>query len=291
MTKPAIDKPVRRKAVFTSYAVLWSMLGTLGLGYLGVAIFEPGWLGDLTPTGTHAERTAEMEATVTKLTSDVDSIRSSMAKLELDVSSVKSDVAAQGQQTQTLGSQVTALEDKIRLAETPVASAAAPAAQSGTDAVASAAPAGAQDADDGTDDQSQPATKIINASPDKSQIVTGSVDKRPAKPKAKASAAQSEAINFGPAVVKRERKPLGLELASNATIEGLRQTWGQLAQQHHDKLRRLKARYTINANPANPSFNLVAGPVRSKAEAVKLCKDLQAQAVSCSVGDFTGNAL
>jgi hypothetical protein len=292
MTKPAIDKPVRRKAVFTPYAVLWSMLGTLGLAYLGVAIFEPEWLGDLTPAGTHAERTAEMEATVTKLTSDVDAIRSSMTKLELDVSSVKSDVAAQGQQTRMLGSQVTALEDKIRLAETPVASASAPATQSGTDAVASAAPAAeAQNSDDGTVDQRPPATKIINASPDKSRIVTGSVDKRPAKPKAKSSATQHDSINFGPAVVKRESKPLGLELASNATIEGLRQTWGRLAQQHHDKLRRLKARYTINANPANPSFNLVAGPIRSKAEAMRLCKDLQAQAVSCSVGDFTGNAL
>lgn len=291
MTKPAIDKPVRRKAVFTPYAVLWSMLGTLGLGYLGVAVFEPGWLGDLTPAGTHAERTAELEATVTKLASDVESIHSSMAKLELDVSSVKSDVTAQGQQTQVLGSQVTALEDKMRLAETPVASAAAPGEQTGTDAVASAEPTAASNSGAVGDDQDQPPTKIINAGSDKSQIVTGSVDKRPAKPKAKASAAQSEAINFGPAVVKPERKPLGLELASNSTIEGLRQTWGQLAQQHHDKLRKLKARYTINANPANPSFNLVAGPVRSKAEAIKLCKDLQAQAVSCSVGDFIGNAL
>jgi hypothetical protein len=289
MTKPAIDKPVRRKAVFTPYAVLWSMLGALGLGYLGVAIFEPGWLGDLTPAGTHAERTAEMEATVTKLAGDVDSIRSSMAKLELDVSSVKSDVAAQGQQTQTLGSQITALEDKVRLAETPVASAAAPAAQTNGVALASAMAAGASDSE--SDAAAHPATTIINAPSEKSQIVTGSVDKRPAKPKAKASAAHSDAINFGPAVVKRENRPLGLQLASNSTIEGLRQTWGQLAKQHHDKLRKLKARYTINANPANPSFNLVAGPLRSKAEAAKLCKDLQAQAVSCSVGDFTGNAL
>jgi hypothetical protein len=291
MTKPAIDKPVRRKAVFTPYAVLWSMLGLLGVGYLGVAVFEPGWLGDLTPAGTHAARTAEMEATLTKLTSDVDSIRSSMTKLELDVSSVKSDVATQGQQTQTLGSQVTALEDKIRLAETPVASAAAPTTQTRSVAVASAMAAGASDSGNGTADQERPATTIINAPSQKSQIVTGSVDKGPAKLKAKASAAHSDAINFGPAVVKRETRPLGLQLASNSTIEGLRQTWGQLAKQHHDKLRKLKARYTINANPANPSFNLVAGPVRSKAEAIKLCKDLQAQAVSCSVGDFTGNSL
>ena len=140
MTKPASDKPVRRKAVFSPYAVLWSMLGTLGLRYLGVAVFEPGWLGDLHP-GRHTRRThRRVGATVMKLASDVESIHSSMAKLELDVSSVKSDVTAQGQQTQVLGSQVTALEDKMRLAETPVASAAAPGEQTGTDAVARRSP-------------------------------------------------------------------------------------------------------------------------------------------------------
>ena len=122
-------------------------------------------------------------------------------------------------------------------------------------------------------------------------FVTGSVDKAPAQAKPKASAANSDEISFGPAVVKPVKKPIGIALASSASVEGLRLNWSQLAQQHGDKLKRLKARYTTNGDPANPSFNLIAGPVKSKAEAVKLCNDLQAQAVSCSVEDFTGNAL
>lgn len=274
--------------MFTPYAALWSMLGTLGLAYLGVAIFQPDLLNGLTPASARVEHNAETQAALMKLSADVDGLKSSMASLQLDVSSVKSDVTNQAQQTQTLGAQVTAIEDKLRLAEAP-ASASAPQPQTGTDVIGAAEEApGALDM---SGDHAQPQTKIINAPPENSPIVTGSVDKTAARAKPKASAANSEEISFGPAVVKPVKKPIGIELASSATVEGLRLNWGQLAQQHSDKLKRLKARYTTNGDPANPSFNLIAGPVKTKAEAIKLCKDLQAQAVSCTVGDFTGNAL
>jgi hypothetical protein len=292
MTKPAIDKPVRRPAILTPYAALWSTLGTLGLVYLGVAVFQPDWLSSLTPASARIEHSAETQATLMKLSADVDGLKSSMANLQLDVSGVKSDVENQAQHTQALGSQVTALEDKMRLAEAPpapLASAAAPQQHTGTDVIGAAddTPAGL----DLSSDQARPQTKIINASPERSQIVTGSVDKSPAHAKPKASAANSDEISFGPAVVKPVKKPIGIALASSASVEGLRLNWSQLAQQHGDKLKKLKARYTTNGDPANPSFNLIAGPVKTKAEAVKICNDLQAQAVSCSVEDFTGNAL
>jgi hypothetical protein len=193
------------------------------------------------------------------------------------------------QRTDGLSAQVTAIEDKMRLAEAPPASASVPQPQTGTDVIGAADDApGALDM---SADHALPQTKIINASPEKSQIVTGSVDKAPAQAKAKSSTANSGEISFGPAVVKPVKKPIGIELASSSSVEGLRLNWSQLAQQHGDKLKRLKARYTTNGDPANPNFNLIAGPVKTKAEAIKLCKDLQALAVSCTVGDFTGNAL
>lgn len=292
MTKPAIDKPVRRNAILTPYAALWSTLGTLGLVYLGVAVFQPDWLSSLTPPSARLEHSAETQASLMKLSADVDSLKSSMANLQIDVSGVKSTLDTQAQHTQELGSQVTALEDKMRLAEAPPAppaTASAPQQHTGTDVIGAVddTPAGL----DLSENQARPQTKIINASPERSQIVTGSVDKAPAQAKPKASAANSDEISFGPAVVKPVKKPIGIALASSASVEGLRLNWSQLAQMHGDKLKRLKARYTTNGDPANPSFNLIAGPVKSKAEAVKLCNDLQAQAVSCSVEDFTGNAL
>jgi hypothetical protein len=283
MTKPAIDRPEAKKAAFSSYAVLWSMLGTLSLGYLGVAIFEPQWLGDLTPAMHDAQR-AKTENAMMKLTAGVNGIKSSMAQLKLDVSSIKSDADAQNDRTKELGDRLTALEDKVRLSEMPVAS----AAPANPNAVASTEPDTSAGTDAG-DQKASPSPKIINAASDKSKIVTGSVDKSP--PAHKKEKAGSSVINFGPAVVKREQRPIGIQLASSASVEDLRLNWSQLANQHHDKLRRLKARYTTNGNDSNPTFNLIAGPVRTKAEAIKLCQDLQAQAVQCKVGDFTGNAL
>ena len=64
MTKPAIDKPVRRNAISTPYTALWSMLGTLGLAYLGVAIFQPDWLSSLTPASARMEHNAETHQVV-----------------------------------------------------------------------------------------------------------------------------------------------------------------------------------------------------------------------------------
>src|SRR5690606_34573488 len=91
MTKPAIDKPVRRNPTLTSYAVLWSMLGTLGVTYLGVAIFQPDWLAGLTPASLQVERDAESQETLAKLNSDVDNLRASMANLQIDLASVKAE--------------------------------------------------------------------------------------------------------------------------------------------------------------------------------------------------------
>ncbi len=125
MTKPASEKPVRGKPLFTSYTVIWSMLGVLGLSYLGVAIFEPAWLDDLTPAS--ARNGALTEEAMLNHATDVAGLRSSMAKLQLDVASVKADVTSQASQTQLLGTQLSALEDKVRLGQTTISSAAVPA--------------------------------------------------------------------------------------------------------------------------------------------------------------------
>lgn len=274
MTKPANDKPTRRKANSTPYAAAWFVLGAAGLGYLSVAFFAPHLLPDLSG-GRSSEHLAE--TTVMKMSTDVDGLKSSLTKLQLDVASVKADVAAQASQTQSLGAQLTALDDKVRLGPQPTSS---------TDSASQAAPSvpafasGASQAE-AVDSGPAPA-KIINGSPlVGAPIVTGSVDK-PSGP---------QAISFGPAVVKPAPKPVGIQLATDPSIDGLRVTWGALAQTHADQLGKLTARYADLGTASNPSFGLIAGPVKSKAEAKKLCKELAAQSVSCKVSEFKGAEL
>jgi hypothetical protein len=275
MTKPANDKPTRRKASSTPYATAWFVLGAAGLGYLGVAFFAPHLLPDLSG-GRSTEHLAE--TTVIKMSTDVDGLKSSLMKLQLDVASVKADVAAQASQTQSLSTQLTALDDKVRLGTQQTSSAADSASQAAPNVPAFASGASQAEAVEGA----APPTKIINGSPQVgAPIVTGSIDK-PSGP---------QAISFGPAVVKPAPKPVGIQLATDPSIDSLRITWSALAQTHADQLGRLTARYADLGNATNPNFGLIAGPVKSKAEAKKLCKELSAQSVTCKISEFKGEEL
>ena len=53
----------------------------------------------------------------------------------------------------------------------------------------------------------------------------------------------------------------------------------------------MQPRVTASGNAANPNFDLIAGPVKSRAEATKLCKALAAQNVPCKVGTYAGDTL
>jgi hypothetical protein len=268
------------------------MLGALGLGYLGIAIFEPAWLGDLTPVSSRHD--TETEEAMMNLSTDVAGLRSSMAKMQLDVATVKADVATQSSQTQQLGTQLSALEDKVRLGQTTISSASVPSPTSAAEpttpdaspsmSLSSMATAAAASAS-GTAKPTSKQAKIINAAPaESSSIVTGSVGA------SKAKNAKSDVISFGPAIVKPATKAIGIELASGPSVDGLRLSWSQLTE-HNNKLKNLTARYADNGDAANPTFNLVAGPVKSKAEAVRLCKELEAHYQTCKVGEFKGDEL
>jgi hypothetical protein len=291
MTKPASDKPVRRKRQLTSYTIVWSLLGALGLSYLGVALFEPAWLGDLTPQSNRHEM--ETQNALADLSNDIASMRSSIANLQLDVAAVKGDLTSQTEQTHQLSSQLSALEDKVRLGQTQIASAApADGELAGTDAEPVAHEEKAPGAH--LKPPVKPA-KIINAAPEHtSPIETGSITppKKPkvAKAKTKPVKAKAEVINFGPAVVKPATAAIGIEIGSAPSVDGLRLSWSQMAS-HNSELRNLQARYAENGNSAHPNYDLIAGPLKSRAEAKRICQDLIARYQTCKIGEFKGEAL
>jgi hypothetical protein len=274
MTKPAIEKPVRRKANPQSNSIAWAVLGAAGLGYLGIAFFAPQILPDFS-----AGRARQAENAVAKISAQVQSMQASLHKLEVDMDSVKSDVAAQASQTQTLTGQVSALDEKVRTAQAPGAPAPAAATADAGPQQPSAGFAGLAAAS-GTDDAAAPAPKIINGPRVGAPIETGSV-----------STGSGAPVAFGPAVVKPTSKPVGIQIAQDTTVDGLRVTWGALSQIHPEELGRLKARYADIGTASAPSFGLIAGPVKSKAEAKKLCKALAAQNISCKVSDYRGEEL
>jgi hypothetical protein len=114
-------------------------------------------------------------------------------------------------------------------------------------------------------------------------LETGSVTTAP-KP-------ATDVISFGPAVVKPAPKPVGVKISTGASLDSLRLSWSMLAEKHGDTLKSMEARYVTSGDAQNPTYDLVAGPLKSKSEANKVCKSLAAKGVPCSVGPFGGEAL
>jgi len=283
MTKTASDKPMRGNTGATPYAAIWFALGAAGLGYLCVAFFAPHLLPDFSG-GRVAER-MQGETQVLKVSADVAELKSSMNKLQLEVDNVKANAVAHQTQTDQLSAQVAALDEKVRGQDVQKSASADPLPPPTPDVPDFAS--GATQAHAAPD---VPPTKVINAAPQVgppvgAPIVTGSITK------STKTANAGGAINFGPAVVKPAPKPVGIQIATDSSVDGLRITWSVLAQTHAEQLGTLTPHYADLGTAANPSFGLIAGPISSKADAKKLCKELAAQSVSCKISDFKGAEL
>lgn len=293
MTVSTNSQPIRKAPLFTPYVVVWSMLGALSFGFLMVLGLAPEWLDDLRPSTTMGDpQNNQGQRAAARLAADVGQMKNSIEQIQLDISKVKTDVEQQGAQQKAVSEQVASLETRI--------SAALPAAalEASTPVAPSAAPAPGNNIGSSDAPKSPVKTlKVINAETTAAgaALETGSVSRDIAQVKPAKSAvpvkASAEATAFDTAVVKSAPNPLGVKISTGASVDSLRLSWNLLAEKHGDQLSSLEPRYTSAGDPANPTFDLVAGPIASKAEATKLCKTLAARGVACTVGGFKGNAL
>lgn len=279
-SQPTQHHTIRKAPLFTPYVLLWTTFGALSLGMLMVLGLAPDWLDDLRPASVIFDpQSNQGQRAAARVAADVNALKDSVAQIQLDLSKVKTDVVSQGEQQKAVSAQVTSLE--ARIASTQPAEridAAAPPAEPATISAQAttiakpAAPAPAR------------TPKVINAEASANAgLETGSVTA--------AAKSSADAISFGPAVVKAAPKPVGIKLSSGASVDSLRLSWSLLAEQHGDALKSLEARYETGGDASNPSYDLVAGPIKSKAEAAKVCKALAAKGVPCTVGPFAGDAL
>lgn len=320
MTPADAPQKLRKAPIFTAYEVVWSTLGVLSLGVLMVLALAPDWLDDLKPASfTVDPQSNQGQRASARLAADVNALKQSVAQVQLDLAQVKTDVASHAEQQKNVATQVTSLE--TRLGSAPSAphieetAGPVPAAQPAPtqqqiqtlrgyatpkETVAAAAPVPAAPAAEAAAEPTAPpastahAPKVINADTTvvTTGLTTGTVSDAGSVPgNAPTMTAATDAISFGPAVVKHAPKPVGIKLASGASVDSLRLSWSLLADKHSDALKSLEARYVTGGDAQNPNFDLVAGPIKSKAQANKVCKDLAAKGVPCTVGAFGGEAL
>ena len=90
-------------------------------------------------------------------------------------------------------------------------------------------------------------------------------------------------------MVKAAPKPFGVQLGSGPSLDAIRLNWSLLSEQHGDALGRLQPHFTATGTPAaGQTFDLVAGPIKSVADAKKICKALAARGTDCKVTSSLG---
>lgn len=293
--------PLRRRPIFTPYVFGWIMAGTAATGYFAILLTAPDLLEDFAPSDVYISepQNNQGQRAAARLASDVRALRDSIAQVQLDLSKVKTDVASQGERERTLTAQLVALEKKLSATESaraietaiprdPSQSHAGTPAPHETIETAEPPPAAPNAAPQQEASGSPQQPKLINAD---TLVTTVPLETGSVTTAARAVAKPGDAISFGPAVVKPAAKPIGVQISSGASVDSLRLSWSVLADRHGDTLKNLQARYVESGDPAAPNFDLIAGPIKTKSEAARVCKALAAKNIPCKIGDFAGDAL
>ena len=290
MTEPNA-RPKAKRGTFTAYAILWLVLAGLALGYLVVLSANPAMIAELTGArrSDDASEHAETQESIATLSAEMRALHESFGEMRRELGDVKSEIAARAERENELNVRLAALETSAAAtaealaAQTAAAKAATTktaakdakkeAAKTASDAKkaaqAAAAPAAAKPAPSAAPAQTPAAGTTLE---------TGSVEGGGVSP-------------FGPAVVKPAKRPIGLSLGSGPSVNSLRLNWSVLADQNADTLRSLQPHYVTGINGSDLTFELIAGPVSSTAEATRICNELIQRGNACRVGELAGTAL
>lgn len=256
----------------------WAFAAAAAVAYLSVVVLRPDLVARVEPAGQSVAEIDSLRGEVDGLRRDVSEIRSTVMETATQQKVVFERLAALGASvnqpipaTQPVGP-----APALRLDSAPVNGPLSPRAD-----IAPVEPA-KKIAD----------ARLLNAKP---ALETGSVKPVPPPapaPVAKPAAAAAEPPPFGEPVVTPAAKPVGVQIASGSSIDSLRLSWNLLSETHADKLKSLEPRYSLSVDNGAVVYNLMAGPVKSEAEAKKMCKALAAKAVPCRIiGEFGGAAL
>lgn len=289
-------QPFRKAPLFTPYVVVWSMFGALSFGFLMVLGLAPEWLDDLRPAATFSDpQSNQGQRAAARMAADIGELKDSVAQVHLELAKIKTDVAMQGAQQKSVADQLTSLEARIS------GSLPAAALETSSPAVEAVKPSPTDDGGDRSAIKSPVKTlKVINANPAAgAALETGSVSgqtthqatqMKTAKPQVATDQGDQMAA-FDTAITKTTPGPVGIKISTGASVDTLRLSWGLLSEKHRDALDNLEPRYTEGGDASNPTYDLVAGPVPSRADAVRICKTLTQRGVACTVGGFSGEAL
>jgi hypothetical protein len=263
---------VRSSRLAPLYVAFWGCMGALALAYLALLAVRPDLAqllipgpGRVTPEGNRGSRAMAKEP------ADFEEMKRSLASLQTQLDEIRqAETVREGRELELLG-RLAALERAGRVAEGEPVPASQQAAAGGLAAK----------------------SKMLSGG-----TVRGTVEDRPMKitklgPASSPSSANSIVAQTAPVAVAAQvpaSRALGVEIASGPSLDALKMSWQMLSEAHRPALQELEPRYVeLRSDPA--SFALIAGPVATSEDAVKICERLRTKKVACSITAFSGQPL
>ena len=255
--RTSLDAAPPSSVLLRAHAALWSLAGLAAAGFIGWSLVAP-------PPDAVAVLDRDRPPSVSQRR-----IETTLSQMSRDVRGLQEKLAAGEDHTHGLLARMTALEEKTQvLSAGPQASAGpvAPGLPGRTEAPERAA-----------------------------SITTGAILQRVAAPLAPAGEAAGATDGGGqstvPAPPPTPKALHAIQLTSASNLDALRLNWSLLSERHRQILGALQTRYRQTPGKPNAPYQLIAGPIRSTADAARICKELAISGVACRATSFSGEAL
>ncbi len=299
-------RPKAKRGAFTAYVALWLVLAGLALGYLVLLSMHPSMLAGLAGAKGSEEDSehALTQQSIADLSSEIQTLQASLGEMRREIGDVRSEIGARVERENELNLRLAALESSAAAAAEALA--AQQAAAKGGDGAA-ATKVGTKDA---KKEAAKTAADAKKAAPKGTAAAAAQAAAAPASAKpapttppaappgpAAGTTLETGSLDgggvspFGPPVVTPAKRPIGLSLGSAPSVDSLRLNWSVLADQNADALQSLRPHYVTGVSGSDLTYELIAGPVSSAAEAKRICGELIQRGNSCRVGELAGSAL
>jgi TolA-binding protein len=272
-------RPLRRKV--NRYGAMWA--GVIAAAYAGAIVIGQEPLSTVAARWSAQDRdSTEVAAALARTQSEVAQLQRSVGALEADMGRVKTQATQVDTRERATTARIDAVESRVDRIGSQIAQVFAKASPAQKNAAAT----------------SSAATRSTGAA-----IETGALPSKETPPvprelaalrhaPAEASVPQSVATQSvaTQSVALQPAAPpaAAVLLARGPSLDALRLSWSLINERHKSALGALEPR-VVTTEPG--SYQLVAGPLASPAEAAKVCASLRARGVTCQPSEFKGDGL
>jgi hypothetical protein len=281
-----IGQPTRSRRFIKIYLSTWALLASGALAYLAVLAFPPIAEAPAPQTSVKSAKDTSTEVAEVKIrqvkTTEVKAVtevQGSPSEIRKDASQLQEVVGESGGNEKVVQPRPNGQEERVSAVDSsqePPAATPAPTPASKVPGI-SLLPVG----------EPRPASEPPFRPTEEPKAVTAAP--QPASPIETGSIPKAEIV-FGEAVVTRSDRPqMAVQLAAGPSLQAMRQSWEQLSDRF-GMLTALQPR-VVAPREEGGVYRLLAGPLPTKADAVRICSQLGIGAKACFATQYTGAPL